>query len=334
MSTKHNRKQRQDHRPSFEGLEARRLLSGCMFPWSVEIGTRGNDEIVGTDAADIIIGRSGDDTLSGMGGDDILLGGRGADVLIGGDGNDKVIGGSGDDAITGGAGGDKIIGGSGDDTITGGAGSDRILGGSGDDVFRHSVAEHQGSDSTDRYRGGRGRDTLVIDLAGLSMAEAEDIQAIVTDAFADVGRNHRVNFGKLGIDGLNVRMKGIEQIEFEMPAVQTEPPVAEDDLLSVFEGAALTFPSPGVLVNDVDPEGEPLFVSAVNGVEADVGQVVTLASGATLQMNADGSFVYDTNTAFDWMAPGELFTETFSYTAADGQGGFDTAVVSIMVFGM
>ena len=310
------RDSRRSDGPSFEGLEARRLLSGCMFPFSVEFGTRGDDEIIGSDARDIIVGKSGDDDLFGMDGNDVLVGGRGADLLNGGAGNDRLIAGPGDDIILGGFGSDKVNGGSGNDTI------------------RHSIMDQFPGDA-DRYRGNSGQDTLVIDLTGVTPEQAEDIQTTVTEAFDARRRSGRVNFDRLGIDGLNVRVKGIETIEFELPAVQiTEPPVVEDDILSVFEGGAITFPTPGALVNDVDPEGQPLFVSAVNGVEADVGQVITLASGATLQMDADGQFVYDSNSAFDYLTAGETGEETFTYTAADGEGGFATATVTIWIFGL
>ena len=325
------RTQRPSNGPSFEGLEARRLLSGWGF--SIEIGTSGNDEITGTDGRDIIVGRSGDDTLIGLAGNDMLIGGSGADVIDGGAGKDKIIAGSGDDLVDGGEGKDKIIAGSGNDTITAGAGSDWVVAGSGDDVIRHSVLTNRDGNAVDRYIGGGGQDTLVVDLVGLSAAEAEDIQTRVTNAFGRMKKRGRCYFGRLDIDGLNVRMVGIEQVEFVLPPSDTEPPVVEDDILSVFEGGEITFPSPGVLVNDVDPEGQPLFVSAVNGVEADVGQVITLASGATLQMDADGQFVYDTNSAFDDLNIGETGQDTFTYTAADGEGGFATATVTIWIFG-
>ncbi len=51
-------------------------------------GTRGDDFLVGTAAADLINGLRGGDTLKGKGGDDTLNGGRGRDVLSGGSGSD------------------------------------------------------------------------------------------------------------------------------------------------------------------------------------------------------------------------------------------------------
>ena len=39
-----------------------------------------------------------------------------------------------------------------------------------------------------------------------------------------------------------------------------------------------------------------MHVSAVNGSTADIGNAITLASGATLTLNTDGSYIYDPST--------------------------------------
>ncbi len=51
-------------------------------------GTSGNDNLVGTDAADVLNGLDGDDTLSAGLGNDSLDGGAGSNVLMGGQGDD------------------------------------------------------------------------------------------------------------------------------------------------------------------------------------------------------------------------------------------------------
>ncbi|MCP4388433.1 MAG: hypothetical protein GY802_09065, partial [Gammaproteobacteria bacterium] len=75
-------------------------------------------------------------------------------------------------------------------------------------------------------------------------------------------------------------------------------------------------------------------VIEVNGNPASVGSEVTLASGALLTMNADGSFSYDPNGQFDYLKAGESTTDDFAYTYDDGAGGTDTATVSITVNGV
>ncbi|PNW44532.1 UNVERIFIED_CONTAM: hypothetical protein BEN50_12760 [Euhalothece sp. KZN 001] len=110
-----------------------------------------------------------------------------------------------------------------------------------------------------------------------------------------------------------------------------QAPVAEDDTASTGSNSAL---SQNVLSNDSDAEGDSLTVSAVNGEESNVGSELTLASGALLTLNADGSFEYDPNNAFDNLAEGETTTDRFSYTVSDGNDGTDTANVAIDITGV
>jgi len=76
---------------------------------SVQIGTRGKDNLKGGPQSGILVGRGGADTLAGRGGDDILLGGAGDDVLLGGTGDDLLFGNQGQDTYRGGAGQDTFV---------------------------------------------------------------------------------------------------------------------------------------------------------------------------------------------------------------------------------
>ena len=78
----------------------------------------------------------------------------------------------------------------------------------------------------------------------------------------------------------------------------------------------------------------PLTVTEVNGVGADVGNPVLLASGALVTLNADGSYTYDPNGAFESLNTGDSTTDTFTYTAADALGVSDTATVTITITGI
>lgn len=112
---------------------------------------------------------------------------------------------------------------------------------------------------------------------------------------------------------------------------QNDGPVAEDDSAGrINEDASL---AGSVLGNDSDVDRlDTLTVSAVNGQAP--GTVVTLASGATVTMNADGTYTYDTNGAFDALNTGESATDSFEYTISDGNGGFDTALVTVAIDGV
>lgn len=125
-------------------------------------------------------------------------------------------------------------------------------------------------------------------------------------------------------------------VNVDVTAPNLNPPVAQDDLEAVTADATL---SDSVLANngngaDTDPNGDPLSVVQVNLTSFTPGDPITLPSGALLTMNANGSYVYDPNGAFDGLADGATTTDSFSYTVTDGQGGNDTATVTITVTGV
>ena len=116
-----------------------------------------------------------------------------------------------------------------------------------------------------------------------------------------------------------------------------DPPTAVADTGTTDEDTVLTVPAPGVLANDVDPDlGDIRSVVAVNGVPANVGTLVTLASGALLTVNADGSYVYNPTgvAAFQALGQGQSTTDTFTYTMQDGGIFQSSAIVTITINGV
>ena len=116
-----------------------------------------------------------------------------------------------------------------------------------------------------------------------------------------------------------------------------DPPVAVDDNETTDENTPITrTAATGLInVNDTDPDAaDTLTVTQVNGAPANVGSQITLASGALLTVQADGSYSYDPNGQFATLATGQTATETFTYQIADGNGGFDTATVTITINGV
>ena len=73
-----------------------------------------------------------------------------------------------------------------------------------------------------------------------------------------------------------------------------------------------------ILDSAVDPEGDPLTVSEVNGVPANVGAPVALFVGGTLTVQADGSATFD-DTGFSWPAQGTSLADSVIATVTDGQ---------------
>jgi VCBS repeat-containing protein len=89
-----------------------------------------------------------------------------------------------------------------------------------------------------------------------------------------------------------------------------------------------------VLANDTDPDGDDLSVSQVNGSAGDVGTEITLDSEALLTLSADGSYTYDPNDAFEDLGKGDTGSDSFTYTASDGNEGTDQATVTVTINGV
>jgi Ca2+-binding RTX toxin-like protein len=128
-------------------------LLSAVFPYTISVGSAGNDWLVGDFYPDSMRGLAGDDQLTGGQGDDHLDGGDGADLLDGGEGDDQLDGGDGDDQLDGGDGNDSLMGGAGNDTLLGGAGDDDLWGDEGDKLM-------DGGAGNDGLYVGPGRDTV------------------------------------------------------------------------------------------------------------------------------------------------------------------------------
>jgi hypothetical protein len=91
-----------------------------------------------------------------------------------------------------------------------------------------------------------------------------------------------------------------------------------------------------VLANDVAVDAPTKKVTHINGTAVAVGQAVTLASGAKVTLNQDGTLSYDPNGAFNHLTgPSSEGTnrsaeDSFTYTEADG----DIATVKVTVNGV
>jgi len=91
------------------------------------------------------------------------------------------------------------------------------------------------------------------------------------------------------------------------------PPEAADDGYCTLAGRPLQEPAPGVLGNDVDPNGDPLTVVPLSGV-----------SHGTLDLETDGSFTYTPDR-------GHVGADSFTYRADDGtaRSGVATATIDV-----
>lgn len=124
-------------------------------------------------------------------------------------------------------------------------------------------------------------------------------------------------------------------VSFTVTGINDAPIALDDSGYGVDSKTVLDFPViGGVLANDHDPDdGDTIHISAVEGSALNVGQTITLQSGAWLTLNANGSFRYDPNGAFNWLAPLATAKDTFTYTIIDSHGATDSATVTIEVQG-
>ncbi len=171
-------------------------------PESVPVdGTTSEDEIVGTDAAEVIVTLGGHDIVYGFGGDDYIDLGPGWDAVVqrsyGGDqtwaefeGNDTLLGGTWDDELRDFIGANEIYGGDDDDTLDAidavpGAGvsegpnvADVLDGGTGNDYLQ--------GDNGDTMTGGEGYDRFFVRseavlVPGTDVYDYLDEPVIITD---------------------------------------------------------------------------------------------------------------------------------------------------------
>ena len=96
-------------------------------------------------------------------------------------------------------------------------------------------------------------------------------------------------------------------------------------------GNAITDPATGD--TDSGPDSDPLYVVAVNGDPALVGQPVAGSTGGTFTLNPAGSWSFDPGQDFQNLADGETRDTVITYRVADGQGGTAEATVTVTVSG-
>ena len=119
---------------------------------------------------------------------------------------------------------------------------------------------------------------------------------------------------------------------------QDDAPVARADAVTTNEASAV---SGSVFLDngsgaDHDDDDPTLTVSAVNGSAANVGNQFMLTSGALLRLNADGTYTYNPNGAFNPTpaagsgASNQPEHDNFTYTLANG----NTVMVSVTIAGI
>jgi len=107
--------------------------------------------------------------------------------------------------------------------------------------------------------------------------------------------------------------------------VNDDPTANDDGGASFTTNEDTSFNTGNVLTNDTDPDtGDTLSVQSID----------TTGTLGTVTDNGNGTFTYDPNGAFENLSVGESASDTFTYTVSDGNGGTDTATVTIIITGV
>ena len=219
--------------------------------------------------------------------------------------------------------------GDGNDYLDGGAGNDRLFARGGDDTGHYNVSENSGA--TDTYDGGRGIDTLSLELTleewldpGFQTDLADYLTFLDTHIDVNTGEADDASFSFTAFD---LAASAWENLVTTVDGVETNP---EDEAVTAIDDNLATDEESAIQGNVLDDNG--------NGADdiPDYLREVTLVSSTigNLQLNDDGSFGYDPDGQFEGLAAGELGQDSFVYQVEDADGDTDTATATVTITGV
>ncbi|HAB19258.1 MAG TPA: hypothetical protein DCE44_22875, partial [Verrucomicrobiales bacterium] len=112
-------------------------------------------------------------------------------------------------------------------------------------------------------------------------------------------------------------------------SIQDIPPNVS---LSANRGGRLAFVDGSESLVAWDHLRPDIWVSRVNGESGNVGTLIRLPSGATLRVNSDGSFTYDTTQRITSVPSGSSETEEFTYEVAAATGVTASATARLTTY--
>jgi len=132
----------------------------------------------------------------------------------------------------------------------------------------------------------------------------------------------------------NAVFSNVGNVSITMVEVNDVPVATDDFVITLEDSPQMLTTAPGLMGNDTDADGTAgLYVTAVNGSSAAVGNQVVLPSGALLTFNADGTYFYDANGAYDFLSNGSVGADVISYTISDTDGATSTANLTVYLVG-
>ena len=99
------------------------------------------------------------------------------------------------------------------------------------------------------------------------------------------------------------------------------PPIATDDS---FDGEVDEQVTSSLISNDGDPDGDVIKIADATGAVATATQTIPTTAGGSVDILANGTFIYTPPTGF-------IGEDTFDYTIVDPSGATDTATATISV---
>lgn len=303
--------------------------------------------VVGGD--DDLFGDAGDDTIFGEAGDDTLTGGAGADRLSGGDDADLIVGGTAGDVVDGGTGGDDNdtldLSDVGDFRLTdvtrdadgdSDSGTAEFLDGAGNVsgtlqfeeietiigvptdlqppvAVDDTAATDEGTAVTiDLLANDTDADNTLAELTITAVSVPTEQGAVVNNGDGTVEFTPAENFS--GEATITYTVTDPDGADDEGQAVVTvtpvnNVPVTVDDTAETNQDTAVII---DVLVNDSDPDGDPLIVETATSLNG------------TVDINDDGTITFTPAAGFN--GPAEII-----YTVSDGQGGVTPGTVDVIV---
>ncbi len=330
---------------------------------AINVGN-GNDTVtVGNNNNTIVAGNGNDAVTAGNGANHITVGdgsdtitvGNGSNTIVAGSGSDTIHAGNGGNSITAGAGNDVITSGNGNDTINGGGGSDHISAGGGNDIVTYNMSESIGT--TDVYDGGKGTDTLTLELTHAQYASAA-VQADLTayNAFLALHANPNTSNGPaFHFSAFDLSASNFEHVNIVLvnaPVVITSGPesaaVAElpDTTGSSTIDTTATIPAGTLNFTDTDTGDTHTVATSLASDTWSGGSSIPAATQADLaaalsttlhDSTGTGSGSIDWNFGlqdkdFDFLAAGETLTINYNVSVSDASTT-STQTVSVIVTG-
>jgi VCBS repeat-containing protein len=330
---------------------------------ALQLGSSGNDTLVGTSNSDILMGGAGDDILISDG-NDWLNGGSGADTMAGSIGDDIYVvdnagdtvielEGEGNDTIdarvsytlaanvenlrlmgTAGISGtgnelDNVItGNAADNLLQGMAGSDTLIGGAGNDTL-------DGGLGADIMMGGTGNDTYIVDTLADTVIEqaGQGIDTVKTDLGYILGDNleNLTLTGTTAVDGTGNELDNVLTGNANDNALSG---LAGNDTLDGGLGADTLI---GGLGNDtyiVDSTGDLVVENAGEGIDTVKSSITYMLTDHVENLTLTGSAAIDgTGNALDNIIIGNDAVNTLTglegNDTLDGKGGADILIGGI-----